>query len=172
MIGGNDDYGDAFKDAKLEHDQRRQGSAEKQRLQAEADANAAAVSDVVLPQLQAAAEKLEPLGGRVEIRRYARTGKSLRPTSVAFRITDQESHHSRVYFIAPRGGTVTVTRGDSFGLAGEEPQHPVNVSKDVGIQKLDDLTIENVKKLILVAIGEYRNDRTPNERADNKDDPK
>jgi hypothetical protein len=74
-----------------------------------------------------------------------------------------------VYFIAPRGGTVTVTRGDSFGLAGQEPQHPVNVSKDVGIQKRDDLTIENVKKLILGAIGEYRNDRTTNERADNKD---
>jgi len=90
MTGGDDDYGDAFKEAKLEHDQRRQGSAMEQRLQAEADAAAAALSEVVLPQLQAAAEKLEPLGGRVEIRRYGRTGKSLRPTSVAFRITDQQ----------------------------------------------------------------------------------
>jgi hypothetical protein len=86
MTGGDDDYGDAFKEAKLEHDQRRQGSKEEQRLQAEADAAAAALSEVVLPQLQAAAEKLEPLGGRVEIRRYGRTGKSLRPTSVAFRV--------------------------------------------------------------------------------------
>ena len=60
MTGGDDDYGDAFKEAKLEHDQRRQGSAEEQRLQAEVDADAAALSDVVLPQLQAAAEKLEP----------------------------------------------------------------------------------------------------------------
>ncbi len=34
MTGGDDDYGDAFKEAKLEHDQRRQGSAEEQRLQA------------------------------------------------------------------------------------------------------------------------------------------
>jgi hypothetical protein len=169
MIGGNDEYGDAFKDAKLEHDQRLQGSAEKQRLQAETDANAAVLSDVVLPQLQAAADELEPHGGSVEIRRYGRTGKSLRPTSIAFRVTDQVGHHSHVYFIAPHGGTVTVTRGDSFGLAGQEPQHPVNVSKDVGIQKRDDLTIENVKKLILGAIGEYRNDRTTNERADNKD---
>ena len=101
MTGGDDDYGDAFKEAKLEHDQRRQGSAEEQRLQAEVDADAAALSNVVLPQLQAAAEKLEPLGGKVEIRRYGRTGKSLRPTSVAFRITDQEGHQSRVY-LRPR----------------------------------------------------------------------
>jgi hypothetical protein len=55
MTGGDDDYGDAFKEAKLEHDQRRQGSAEAQRLQAEADADTAALSNVVLPQLQAAA---------------------------------------------------------------------------------------------------------------------
>ena len=75
MIGGNDEYGDAFKDAKLEHDQRLQGSTEKQRLQAEADANAAVLSDVVLPQLQAAADELEPHGGSVEIRRYASHGK-------------------------------------------------------------------------------------------------
>jgi hypothetical protein len=91
---GDDDYGDAFKEAKLEHDQRRQGSTEEQRLQAEADADAAALSDVVLPQLQAAAEKLEPLGGRVDIRRYGRTGKLLRPTSIAFRITDRQGHKS------------------------------------------------------------------------------
>jgi hypothetical protein len=169
MTGGNDDYGDAFKEAKLEHDQRRQGSAEKQRLQAEVDADAAALSDVVLPQLQAAAEKLEPLGGRVEIRRYGRTGKSLRPTSVAFRITDRQGHESRVYLIVPRRGTVTITSGDGFGLTGE-PQQPVNVSEKVGIRQRDDLTIENVKKLILGAIGEYRNDRKRNQRADNNDD--
>jgi hypothetical protein len=41
MTGGDDDYGDAFKEAKLEHDQRRQGSGEEQRLQAEVDADAA-----------------------------------------------------------------------------------------------------------------------------------
>jgi hypothetical protein len=33
-------------------------------LQAEVDADAAALSNVVLPQLQAASEKLEPLGGK------------------------------------------------------------------------------------------------------------
>ena len=170
MTGGKDDYGDAFKEAKLEHDQRRQGSAEKQRLQAEADANAAALSDVVLPQLQAATEKLQPLGGRVDIRRYGRTGKSLRPTSVAFRITDQQGHKSRIYLIVPRGGVVTITSGDGFGLTGE-PQQAVNVSEKVGIQKRDDLTIENVKKLILGAIAEYRNVREHNQRADNNDDP-
>jgi hypothetical protein len=171
MTGGDDDYGDAFKEAKLEHDQRRQGSKEEQRLQAEADAAAAALSEVVLPQLQAAAEKLEPLGGRVEIRRYGRTGKSLRPTSVAFRITDQQGHESHVYLIVPRVETVTVTSGDGFGLTGE-PQQAVNVSEKVGIQKIDDLTIENVKKLILGAIAEYRNDRTRNKRADKDDDRK
>jgi hypothetical protein len=157
MTGGDDDYGDAFKEAKLEHDQRRQGSTEEQRLQAEADADAAALSDMVLPQLQAAAEKLEPLGGRVDIRRYGRTGKSFRPTSIAFRVTDRQGHKSRVYLIIPRGRTVTVTSGDSFGLTGE-PQQAVNVSEKVDIQKRDDLTIENVKKLILGAIAEYRND--------------
>ena len=166
MTGGDDNYGDAFKEAKLEHDQRRQRSAAKQRLQAEVDADAAALSNVVLPQLQAAAEKLEPLGGRVEIRRYGRTGQSLRPTSIAFRITDREDHESRVYLIVPRGGTVTVTSGDGFSLAGE-PQLPVNVSEKIGIQQRDDLTIENVKKLILGAIGEYRNYR---KRTDNNDD--
>jgi hypothetical protein len=171
MTGGDDEYGDAFKEAKLEHDQRRQGSAEKQRLQAEVDADAATLSNVVLPQLQAAAEKLEPLGGRVDIRRYGRTGKSLRPTSVAFRITDRQGRQkSRVYLIVPRGGTVTVTSGDGFGLTGE-PQQPVNVSEKVGIQQRDDLTLENVKKLILGAIAEYRNDRRRNQRADNNDDP-
>jgi len=170
MASNDDDYGDAFKEAKLEHDQRRQGSAEERRLQAEVDADAATLSNVVLPQLQAAAEKLEPLGGKVEIRRYGRTGKSLRPTSVAFRITDRQGHQSRVYLIVPRGGTVTVTSGDGFGLTGEPPQ-AVNVSEKVGIQKRDDLTIENIKKLILGAIAEYRNDRKRNQRADNNDDP-
>src|SRR6266568_8200599 len=170
MTGGDDDYGDAFKEAKLEHDQRRQRSTEEQRLQAEADADAAALSDVVLPQLQAAAEKLEPLGGRVEIRRYGRRGKSLRPTSVAFRITDRQGHQSRVYLIVPRGGKVTITSGDGFGLTGQ-PQQAVNVSEKVGIQQRDDLTIENVKKLILGAIAEYRDDRKRNQRADNNDNP-
>jgi hypothetical protein len=165
MTGGDDDYGDAFKQAKLEHDQRQQGSKEEQRLQAQVDADAAALSDMVLPQLQAAAEKLEPLGGSVDIRRYGRTGKSLRPTSVAFRITDRQGHKSRVYLIVPRGGTVTVTSGDGFGLTGE-PQQAVKVSEKVGIQKRDDLTIENVKKLILGAIAEYRNDSKRNQRAD------
>ena len=167
MTGGDDDYGDAFKEAKLEHDQRRQGSTEEQRLQAEADADAAALSNVVLPQLQAAAEKLEPLGGRVEIRRYGRRGKSLRPTSVAFRITDQQGHESRVYLIVPSGEKITVTSGDGFDHSGQ-PQQPTNVSENVGIQQRNDLTAENVKKLILGAIGEYRNYR---KRTDNNDDP-
>jgi hypothetical protein len=171
MTDGDEDYGDAFKEAKLEHDQRRQGSAEEQRLQAEADADAAVLSDVVLPQLQAAAEKLEPLGGRVDIRRYDRIEKSLRPTSVAFRIMDQQGHESRVYSIVPRGGVVTVTSGDRFDLTGQ-PQQPKNISEKVGIQRRHDLTIENVKKLILGAIAEYRNDRKRNQRADSNDDAK
>ena len=91
----------------------------------------------MLPQLQAAAEKLERLGGRVDIRRYGRTGKSLRSTSVAFRITDQQGHKSRVYLIVPRGAVVTVTSGDAFDLAGQ-PQQPTNVSEKVGIQQSVD----------------------------------
>ncbi len=55
LAGDDDDYGDAFKNAKLEHDQQRESPTEAKRLQAEADADAAAMSDVVLPQLQAAA---------------------------------------------------------------------------------------------------------------------
>ena len=162
MICGDDDYGEAFKEAKLEHDQRRR-SAEEQRLQAEADADAAALSNVVLPQLEAAALQLEPLGGRVEIRRYGRTGKLLRPTSIAFRITDQQGHESRVYLIAPSGGKVTVTSGNGFDVTGK-PQQPENVSEKVGIQQRNDLTFENVHKLILGAIAEYRDDRKHNQR--------
>jgi hypothetical protein len=170
MNGGDDDYGDAFKKAKLEHDERQQGDIEARRLQAEADADTAVLTDVVLPQLQAAARKLEPLGGKVDIRQYGRTGKTLRPASVAFRITDQEDqqdqpshakgHKSQAYLIVPRGGTATVTSGDGFDVTGQ-PRQPKNVSKEIGIQRRDDVTIENVKKLIMRAIEEYRNDRDP-----------
>jgi hypothetical protein len=172
MTGGDDDYGDAFKVAKLEHDQRRQGSAEAQRLQAEADADAAALSNVVLPQLQAAAQKLESLGGKVDIRQYGRTGKMLRPTSVAFRVTDQQGRESRVYLIVSREGVVTVISGDGFDIKTGQPQQPKNVSEMVGIQHRDDLTIENVKKLILGAIAEYRNDRKRPQRGNDDDDLK
>ena len=92
---GDDDYGEAFKKAKLEHDQQREGPTEAKRLQAEADADAAVLSNVVLPQLQVASQKLEPLGGKVDIRQYGRTGKTLRPASVAFRITDRQDHQDR-----------------------------------------------------------------------------
>src|SRR5579863_10395147 len=95
MTGGDDDYGGAFKKAKLEHDQKREGPTEAKRLQAEADADIAVLSDVVLPELQAASQKLEPLGGKVEIRQYGRTGKTLRPASVAFRITDQQDRQDQ-----------------------------------------------------------------------------
>jgi hypothetical protein len=168
MTGGDDDYGYALKKAKLEHDQQRQGDTEAKRLQAEADADTAVLSDVVLPQLQAAAHKLEPHGGKVDIRQYGRTGKTLRPASVAFRIMDQQDqqdqqshakgHESRAYLIVPRGGMVTVTSGDGFDVTGQ-PRQSKNVGNEVGIQRRDDVTIENVKKLIMRAIEEYRNDR-------------
>ena len=60
--------------------------------------------------------------------------------------------------IVPRGGTVTVTSGNGFDVTGQ-PKQPKNVSDEVGIQRRDDVTIENVKKLIKRAIEEYRNDR-------------
>jgi hypothetical protein len=172
MTGAENDYGDAFKKAKLEHDERRQDSTEAQRLQAEADADIAALSNVVLPQLQAAAQKLEPLGGRVDIRQFGRTGKMLRPTSVAFRIMDQQGRKSRVYLIVPRCGAVAVTSGDGFDIKTGHPQQPENIGEKVGIQQRDDLTIENVKKLILGAIAEYRNDRKRTQRANDNDDLK
>jgi hypothetical protein len=78
MAGGDGDYGDAFKKAKLEHDQQLDAPTEAKRVQAEADADIAVLSDVVLPQLQTAAQTLQPLGGKVEIRQYDRTGKTLR----------------------------------------------------------------------------------------------
>ena len=178
MAGGDDDYADAFKKAKLEHDQQREAPTEAKRLQAEADADIAVLSNVVLPQLQAAAQKLHPLGGKVEIRQYGRTGKTLRPASVAFRITDQQAqqdqsghgkgHQSRTYLIVPRGGVVTVTCGDGFDVTGQ-PKQPKNVSEEIGIQRRDDVTIENVKRLIMRAIEEYRNDRGSVQRADNND---
>jgi hypothetical protein len=170
MAGGDDDYGDAFKKAKLEHDQQLEAPTEAMRLQAEADADIAVLSDVVLPQLQAAAQKLHPFGGKVEIRRYGRTGKTLQPASVAFLITDQQDqqdqsghgkgHQSRAYLIVPHDGMVTVTCGDGFDATGQ-PKQPKNVSEEIGIERRDDVTIENVKKLIMRAIEEYRNDRDP-----------
>ena len=85
--------------------------------------------------MTAAAQKLEPLGGKVEIRQYGRTGKTLRPASVAFRITDQQDqsgygkgHQSRAYLIVPRSGVVTVTCGDRFDVTGQLKQ-PKNVSE-------------------------------------------
>jgi hypothetical protein len=175
MADGDDDYSDAFKRAKLEHDRQREGPTEAKRLQAEADADAAVLSNVVLPQLQAAAQKLEPLGGKVEIRQYGRSGKALRPASVAFRIADRhdqqaygKGHESRAYLIVPRGGTVTVTSGDGFDVTGQ-PKQPKNVSEEVGIRRRDDVTIENVKKLIMRAIEEYRNGSPPPGAGDNGD---
>ena len=143
MAGGDDDYGEAFKKAKLEHDQQLEAPTEAKRLQAEADADIAVLSNVVLPQLQAAAQKLHPLGGKVEIRQYGRTGKTLRSASIAF----------RAYLIVPRGGVVTVTCGDGFDVTGR-PKQPKNVSEEIGIQRREDVTIENVKKLIMRAIEE------------------
>ena len=126
------------------------------------------LSNVVLPELQAVAQKLQPLGGNVEIRQYGRTGKTLRPASVAFRITDHQDqqdqsgfgkgHQSRAYLIVPRGGMVTVTCGDGFDATGQ-PKQAKNVSEEIGIKRRGDVTIENVKKLIMRAIEEYRNDR-------------
>jgi hypothetical protein len=74
--------------------------------------------------------------------------------------------------IVPRGGTVTVTSGDGFDVKTGQPQQPKNVSEIVGIRHRDDLTIENVKRLILAAIAEYRNDRKRTQRAIDNDDPK
>jgi hypothetical protein len=169
-MAGDDDYGNAFKKAKFEHDQELEAPTEAKRLQVEADADLAVLSNVVLPQLQAADQKLHPHGGQVEIRQYGRTGKTLRPASVAFRITDQrdqqdqpghaKGHQSRVYLIVPRGGLVEVTCGDGFDVTGQ-PKQPKNVSEEIGIKRRDDVTIENVKKLIMRAIEEYRNDRDP-----------
>ena len=107
MASGNDDYGDAFKKAKLEHDQQLEILTEAARLQAEADADITVLSNVVLPQLQAAAQKLHPLGGKVEIRQYGRTGKTLRPASVAFRIPDDSiSRISRAMESATRAALI------------------------------------------------------------------
>jgi hypothetical protein len=168
MSDDDNDYRNAFKTAKLEHEQQRDSPTESKRLQAEADADTAAMSDVVLPQLYAAALKLEPLGGKVDIRQYGRTGKKLRPASVAFRITDRQDqqdrqscgkdHESHVYSIVPQGGTVTVTSGNGFDLLGH-PKQSKNVSEEVGIRRRDDVTADNIKKLIMRAIEEYRNDR-------------
>ena len=47
---------------------------------------------------------------------------------------------------------VTVTSGDGFDPKTGQPRQPNDVSKEVGIQRRNDVTIENVKKLILRAI--------------------
>ena len=69
MAGGDDDYGEAFKVAKLEHDQQLEAPTEAKRLQAEADADIAVLSNVVLPQLQAAAQSTAAPGKRYGLRR-------------------------------------------------------------------------------------------------------
>jgi hypothetical protein len=69
--------------------------------------------------------------------------------------------------IVPRGGMVTVTSGDGIDVTGQ-PKQPKNVSEEVGIQRRDDVTIDNVKKLIMRAIEEYRNARDARS-ADNND---
>jgi hypothetical protein len=92
-------------------------------------------------------------------------------STVGFRITDQQDRASRAYLIVPHGGMVTVTSGDGFDLRGQ-PKRPENVSEKVDIKRRDDLTIENVKKLISGAIAEYRNDRKRTQQADYNDDPK
>ena len=158
MAGDEDNYGEAFKKAKFEHDQQLEAPTEAKRVQAEADADIAVLSNVVLPQLQAAAQ----IG-------YGRTGKTLRPASIAFRITDLQDqqdqpgygkgHQSRAYLIVPRRGMVTVC-GDGFDVTGP-PKQPTNVSEEIGIQRRDDVTSENAKKLIKRSIEEYRNDRDP-----------
>ena len=55
---------------------------------------------------------------------------------------------------------ITVTCGDGFDVTGQ-PKQPKNVSEEIGIQRREDVTIENVKKLIMRAIEEYRSDRDP-----------
>ena len=70
----------------------------------------------------------------------------------------QRGHQNRAYLIVPRGGTVIVTSGNGFDVTGQ-PKQPENVSDEVGMRRRDDVTIENVKKLIMRAIEEYRNDR-------------
>ena len=77
------------------------------------------------------------------------------PTGAAAQDRDQQDqqdqpsygkgHHSRVYLIVPRSGVVTVTCGDGFDVTGQ-PKQPKNVSEEIGIQRRDDVTIENVKK--------------------------
>jgi len=53
---------------------------------------------------------------------------------------------------------VTNTSGDGFDVT-SQPKKPKNVSEEVDIQRRDDVTIENIRKLIMRAIEEYRNDR-------------
>ena len=49
MSGDDDDYENAFKKAKREHDQQREGHTEAKRLQAEADADAAVIATWCCP---------------------------------------------------------------------------------------------------------------------------
>ena len=101
----------------------------------------------------------------------------MRPASICFphngcsRISKisratEKGHQSRAYSIVPRGGVVTVTCGDGFDVTGQ-PKQPKNMSEEIGIQRREDVN-ENVKKLIMRAIEECRNDRDP-PGADNND---
>ena len=167
MAGDEDNYGEAFKKAKFEHDQQLEAPTEAKRVQAEADADIAVLSNVVLPQLQTAAQNSP---ARAVDSQYGRTGKTLRPASIAFRITDLQDQQDQPgiwkgppkprLFDCSAPGMVTVTCGDGFDVTGP-PKQPTNVSEEIGIQRRDDVTSENVKKLIKRSIEEYRNDRDP-----------
>ena len=94
MTVGDDDYCNAFKKAKLEHDERRQGDTEAKRLQAEADPDITISSDVLLRQLQTAIPESGSARRQIDVRQYGRAGKMLRSASVGFRITDQQGHQA------------------------------------------------------------------------------
>jgi hypothetical protein len=87
-----------------------------------------------------------------------RRGLSESPSKgTTFRTTDEQGHKRRSYSIIPNDGMVAVTPVTVSTKAGQ-PLQPKNVSEEVGIQRRDDLMVENVKYLILRAIEEYRND--------------
>jgi hypothetical protein len=46
--------------------------------------------------------------------------------------------------LGPCGEVVTVTCGDGFDVTGQ-PKQPKNVSEEIGIQRREDVTIENIK---------------------------
>ena len=146
MSNSSDDYGKAFERWV------RARTIEDARHQAEFEADKAKLDEVLLSELEEAKRQLKQYGGKVDTPPRAEGG-GIAP--VVFCIKDRDGRHGMIYSITLRDGMVSVTCSWKFDETGRQPYKPQDISEKVGIQRRQDITVENVKKLILRAIDDY-----------------